>query len=707
MGKRKCHFILLILIISIFFTNIYTNNGNGTSKLEFVASSSKEGNGLNEVYDNYLIAAEGTGFFVIIETGQLYEAYTEYFVNVTIQVIAFGLWVDRIYDIYIDLSLVWSGGYWNSTIREIPEINAEGAYEYTIFGIALNEGDFGTLANNEEVSMTLYYYIELTEGVILVPDVTSAGQFDVFGITYRNTEASPVAGIYDVVLPPVYSDYETKMGLSVRTNAVWTTEKFYTVLVSFTAEEFPYDVDRFHTIQFKLHFKYSSYDYVSYTTNDLEIALGDTLVHNYHLGFSTSSFGGLSEGQQITVQIWFEMYYKEGVNLAIDPEYFIGPRYVYDITLKNEADYTTAGTKVTHNIDMDTSVILTHVAKRSWIYEDTNIYLNFTLFFAFNIYIEISSSVVLESYAPEEIATMDPFELYVKLLESDEDISIGALPVLGCIIHWIDKSDDSEYTFEKLDMPVPTLTDVDGDGTSVTFLSKTFYLWDSPIWTNGSLLDTYGYFLIVQDGITINIAEIEILQYILMLFPGVTIPSWLVTLDLVFAIHIYPMIYQILYLDYVGTAATIGLEDDGLYGFFDYDTTDTMDINGYGKSTITPTSGSTYSVEMTPGLFTYSYTEIMGSLDIKLDILGFTIFQFPLINLVSSVEDSISIVSYASESFTRDIQLETTTPTPTPTPTPTDNTTTPTDEGGIVIWLTLPIIVFSVFTLVIFRKKKS
>jgi len=65
--------------------------------------------------------------------------------------------------------------------------------------------------------MTLYYDIVLTEGVILGIDTTSSGQFGVFGITYRNTEAQPVLGIFDVELPPVYSDYETKMGLSIRT----------------------------------------------------------------------------------------------------------------------------------------------------------------------------------------------------------------------------------------------------------------------------------------------------------------------------------------------------------------------------------------------------------------------------------------------------------------------------------------------------------
>jgi len=506
-----------------------------------------------------------------------------------------------------------------------------------------------------------------------------------------------------VELPPVYSDYETKMGLSIRTNAIWATEKSKTVFVSFTAEEFPYDVDRFHTIQLTLHFKYSGYDYISPTTNNLEIAYGETLDYDFHLMFENSHFGGLTEGEEITVQVWYEMYYKEGVILAIDPEYNTGERYAFDITMRNAIDPSTTGTKATHNIDMDTNIVLTHMAKKSWIYNGPNIYLNFTLFFAFNIYIEMTSTVVLETYTQEEIATMDPFELYIKLVQSDEDISIGALPVIGCIIHWIDKSDDSEYTFEKLDLPVPTPTDVDGDGSNVSFLAKTFYLWDTPIWTNGSLIDTYGFFLIVQNGITINIAEIEILQYILTLIPGFTIPSWLLQLNLVFAIHIYPTIFQMLFLDYSSTTTNIVSQHDRYFGFFDFDSTDPLHIEIDEKISVIPQTGTAFTVEMTPGLFTFAYSEIIGSLDIELEILGFSIFQFPLINLVSNVQDSVSLVSYPSESFTRDIQLEATTPTPTPTPT----TTTPTDPGGLTILLTLSVIVVSVITLVIYRKKKN
>ena len=212
MGKKYLQLCLVVLVISIpliSVNNMFVFSRNTPSSIKRISSSGQSFFTPDAENTDYLVTASGTGFYVIIETVQLYEAYTEYFVNVTVQLLSFGTDVDRIYDIYFDLSLVWSGGYWNSTIREVPEINTIDGYNYTIFGVALNEGEFGSLANNEEVSMTLYYDIEITEGIVFWPDETSVGYFSVFGITYRNVEATPVSGIYDVSLPPVYSEYKS------------------------------------------------------------------------------------------------------------------------------------------------------------------------------------------------------------------------------------------------------------------------------------------------------------------------------------------------------------------------------------------------------------------------------------------------------------------------------------------------------------------
>lgn len=238
MGKKYFPLCSVVLFLSLplisLNTVLYASKESSTS-IQRINSSSYGSLTPDTQNIDYLVAAEGTAFYVIIESEQMYEAYTEYFVNVTVQVDSWGTWTDRLYDMYFSLSLVWSGGHWNSTFRNIPEINTIGGYNFTIFGIALNEGDFGSLANNEEVPMTLYYYLEVTEGVILGPDITSYGQLDVFGVTYRNVEATPTGGIYDVVLPPVYSDYETKMGVSIKTNSLWLTDEIYTIFVTVSA----------------------------------------------------------------------------------------------------------------------------------------------------------------------------------------------------------------------------------------------------------------------------------------------------------------------------------------------------------------------------------------------------------------------------------------------------------------------------------------
>ncbi|MHA1687186.1 MAG: hypothetical protein ACTSYD_12410 [Candidatus Heimdallarchaeaceae archaeon] len=252
--------LLMVVLLSIITNQIMLPNNDGNGINSKVLPLKKVGvDGIQGNNDDYLMTARGTQFLVRIESGQEFIAYEEYSVNVTVQLLSFGTDVDRIYNIFFDLSLVWADGFWNSTIREVPEIDTIGEYNYTIFGIALNEGNFGPLANNEEVSMTLFYHIEITEGVLWALDDTSEGLFSTYGITYINTEATPVNGIFDLDLPAVYSDRETKMGIRVKTNAIWETDEYYSFFVSFSALEFPWEIDRFHHIEFELHFKYSSY----------------------------------------------------------------------------------------------------------------------------------------------------------------------------------------------------------------------------------------------------------------------------------------------------------------------------------------------------------------------------------------------------------------------------------------------------------------
>jgi len=359
-------------ILTIFIFCVILSPFNFTSKIGetngITLISRRENLQPTATFTDYLSTADGTDFYVTVETVQLYIQNIEYSVKVTIGVISFGVDVDRIYNIQVDLILDWTADDWNSAPKSIAEVNTEGGSAFTIFGVAMNEGDFGSLSNNEEVPMTLYYHLVLTEGIIFWPDSTSEGTLEVCSITYRNTPPVAVSGIYDVELPAIYSDYETKMGLSVRTNALWKTGEYYTILVSFTAVEFPDNIDRFHHIEFCIHFKYGIYDYVTSITDDLEVALGESLTHDYHINIGSSLFGGLALGQQITVGLWYDLYYKEGVILAIDPEYNLESRYIYDIVIKNEAGASPTDTKMTHTLDLDTSMVLTHMAAKSLIF---------------------------------------------------------------------------------------------------------------------------------------------------------------------------------------------------------------------------------------------------------------------------------------------------------------------------------------------------
>jgi len=342
---------------------------------------------------------------------------------------------------------------------------------------------------------------------------------------------------------------------------------------------------------------------------------------------------------------------------------------------------------------------------------EKNIWWNFTLFFAFNIYIETTSTIVLESYTKEEIESLDPFDLYLLLKSQDIDVSIGAKPELGVCLNWINKNTLDEYYFEVSDIPVPTPTDVDGDESSIELFGKTIYLWDIPIWTNGSLTDSLGKFIYVHDGITIDLAQIDLMEYINLLLE-VDIPSWLLQLNLILAIHIFPIIYQLLTFDFDGSGLSITPQDDGLLGYRDFDTTDSMDIDDMSKSTLTPSSQSSCSIEATPVLFTYSYSEVIGALDIEFELLGFTLFRAPIINLVSSIEDSYSIISYSEKSFTRNIEyLTPTTPppttSPTPTPTPSPSPTPTTSEAEISLFFGIAIIFSTISITIVIRKFKK
>ena len=639
--------------------------------------------------------------------------------NVTVQVDSWGAWTDRLYDMYFALSLVWSGGHWNSTFRNIPEINSVGVYNFTIFGIALNEGEFGSLANNEEVPMTMYYYLEVTEGVILGPDITSYGQLDVFGVTYRNVEATPTGGLYDVVLPPIYTNRESKMSISFKTNEEWKTNKAMTIIVTFSIEEFRSNVDRFYDLQFTFWFKSGGYSYSLSPSDTYQIFLGYSRTHYSSVEFADTTFGGFGLGEEKTIELWYDINFKEGVIGDIDPQYTLTDRYAFDFTLKHEGTTIPPGDKESHVLNLVQQTTLSHVAAKSWIWDGLFIYLNFTLFFAFNVYLEMDHDISLDSYIPEEISTLNPIKLYVDLVSNNVDISFGAKPILGCIIHWIDKSDMSEYTFEITDLPVPTPTDVDGDGSYITIMSKTVYLWDTPIWVNGSLVDTFGAILKIPGGVTIDIFEINLLDYIGYLLPGVVIPGWLAKVNFILAIHIYPLIYQLFYLNYLYSAASMTLDDNGYYGLIDDDTTDTFDIDPLGSSTITPDGNPSNWVECTPGVYTYASSIIYGSIDVELEILGFTIFRFPIINIASDFSDCVDYDEYSGEMFTKSVNYAppTTPPTTPPTSPPTTPPTTPTTpttpsdtttpEAAIGLLVPVISVLISIPIIIIIRRKKK
>ena len=384
----------------------------------------------------------------------------------------------------------------------------------------------------------------------------------IYGITYKNTVVSPVGGLYDVVLPPIYTNKESKMSISFKTNEEWKTNKAMTIIVTFSIDEFPYDVDRLYDIQFTFWFKSGGYSYSTSPSDTYQIFFGYSRKHYERINFADTTFGGFGLGEEKTIELWYDITFKEGVILDTDPTYSITSRYAYDFTLKHDGAIATPGVKNSHSLDVTQQMLLSHIAAKSWIWDGLLIYLNFTLFFAFNINIETDHDISLDSYTPEEISTLDPFKLYIDLVSNSVDISFGAKPILGCIIHWIDKSDLSEFTFKITDLPVPTPTDVDGDGSSITIMSKTVYLWDSPVWTNGTLVDTFGSIIHVPDGITIDIFDINLLEYIGEIYPGVVIPSWLAELNFILAIHIYPIIYQFFYLTYLYSAAAMTVDDN-------------------------------------------------------------------------------------------------------------------------------------------------
>ena len=505
--KLNCAIITVLMILPLCLTNLNILHDGTNISRNVVRDDFQQKMEPNTEEVDHLITGRGTEFYVIVESEQLFEANIEYIVNVTIQVLAWGTDVDRVYDIFVDISLVWSGGHWNSTVAEIDEINTIGGYNYALYSIALNEGNFGPLDDNEEVSMTLWYDLEITEGVVLASDPTSIASISVFGITYKNTPPTIVGGIYDFELPPIYTEKGSKMGISVRTNADWKVDKAFTIIFTFAALSFPSDVDRFYDIDITLWFKADGYSYYVETDKEYEINEGYQISHYARIKFDDTVFGGLDEGEGLFVGLWYDISFTEGVILGIDPTYTITDKYALDFSLTHEEYFIPTGVKEDHILELKQQTILSHIAAKSWIKNNEDIFLNFTLYFSFNVYIETNHTVDLDSYCPEEVTTTNPFKLYHELVTNNVDVSIGAKPILGCKIFWIDKSDLSEHSFEVTDLPVPTPTDVDGDGSSITIMSKTVYLWDEYIWTNGSLTDTFGKIIHVQAFQELDIQE--------------------------------------------------------------------------------------------------------------------------------------------------------------------------------------------------------
>ena len=231
-------------------------------------------------------------------------------------------------------------------------------------------------------------------------------------------------------------------------------------------------------------------------------------------------------------------------------------------------------------------------------------------------------------------STEDTYEVYLKA-----GIEIG-IDVVE------DASGDIVEELTLFELPMPTLTDVDGSGEWINLGGKTIYAWRNPVLVaSGTLSDSQGYLITATD-ISIPVAEVDILGFVLGFvskfvafsivgFVVTKAVDWLVDLKLVIDINVQPWIYELIGLYAVtdGTLATRSNEKVEYLGFDDFDPADDFDISTQKTFQIEGEVGQTVHTEFYPFLFSYLLAEISGSLDFKAQVLGFTLATY---NLMSS-----------------------------------------------------------------------
>jgi len=647
------------LILTILFVNLgrissVTNADRNISDIYIDSNIISDNNNIYTLNDfsQTKITDKGSTYRVKIDTQGTYEANIEYNVDVTLKVLSFANKVDRFHQITIQIYYVWDADSKYFPTIDLEDINYIGGESTSTIKVLFDDSLFES-SSNKEITMEIYCYVKFKEGLNLGIDPTTEENIKMGETIYKKNDEQN-SFLLNKQLLSLYTDKDSKLSLFIRTNRIWKSEQTYTILFTLYTDEFGEDIDRFHDIEVQFKFVYLDTSKEMNSCEKFEIGLYEnyTLKGNYELNIN--DFVDTQNVDDINIELFYKISLKEGVcfdwsepwEFWNDPKTNFDFQKAGDISLQRYQPLYLTGNQKKNILELNQQIDINYIAAKSIILDNANYYLNFTIYFIFEIIYHVHHTIFINSYYNKN--EFNSF-YYLELNKNIVDISVGVIANLGLIVNWENKNDGTYDNIEIKNIPIPSTEDIDGNGLGLEIGGEEIFLWDKPL--TESYADSYslGKISKLVNGIDIIPFKLNILEYLTEISPQIIIPEWLMSLNFRLCFRVFPYLYQTLDFIYFQGEKRLESISNNLLGFDDQDTTDNYIVDRFTKILLDPEQ-DTNNVKVVPKINTYAFSEINGLFDINLEILGLSIFNFPLINLFSK-----SLDGYSEEVFESNI----------------------------------------------------
>lgn len=228
----------------------------------------------------------------------------------------------------------------------------------------------------------------------------------------------------------------------------------------------------------------------------------------------------------------------------------------------------------------------------------------------------------------ELVSSYDEFQL---MLEPHFDLSMESINIQTGEVF-------EEYFY--LELPVPTLEDVDGDGSHVNLFGYTIYMWDNPalIWS-GTGEDLAGRTQTLSS-LSVTLAKIDLLALIEMISNFLCPPCaialeaarWFVGLYLNFNLNVNAEFYYLVGT-YSETNGTFDSGEEADLQFFGFESPAGEDARATGEMTVNAGLGETVGTRMYRFVKSHVEATVLGSINFETVLFPGTIFETQLFDI--------------------------------------------------------------------------